>query len=442
MTLTRFAPSPTGLLHLGNLRAALFNWAIARKAGGRFVLRIDDTDAERSREAFVEAIREDLDWLGLDRDGEVRQSERLERYAAAAERLKAAGRLYPCWETAEELAMKRRVQLSRGKPPVYDRAALALGEAEKARLAETRAPHWRFRLAHERIEWEDGILGPRSVDAASVSDPVLIREDGQVLYTLASAVDDAEMGVTDVVRGADHVTNTAAQIQIMQALGGEIPRFAHHSLLTGPEGENLSKRAEALSLRALREQGQEPMALLSLVARLGSADPVEVRTDRAALAEGFDLSKFGAAPTRLDPADLDGLTARVLHATPFEQVEKRLADLGIAGPEALPFWAAVHANLSRFEEAAEWWRICREGAAPKVAPEDADFVAEALALLPPRPWTEETWGRWTAAVKAATGRKGRGLFLPLRRALTGRDSGPEMAALMPLMKGPPPAPPA
>ncbi|MGM0584062.1 MAG: glutamate--tRNA ligase [Pseudomonadota bacterium] len=442
MTLTRFAPSPTGLLHLGNLRAAFFNWAIARRAGGRFLLRIDDTDAGRSREEFVEAIREDLDWLGLTPDAEARQSARLDRYEAAAERLRAAGRLYPCWETAEELETKRRLQRARGRPPVYDRAALELGEDERAALAAERSPHWRFRLDHERVEWEDGILGPRSVDAASVSDPVLIREDGQVLYTLASAVDDAEMGITDVVRGADHVTNTAAQIQIMRALGAAPPRFAHHSLLTGPEGEPLSKRAESLTLRALREQGVEPMAVLSLIARLGSADPVEARTEPSALVEGFDLSRFGAAPTRLDPAELGPLSARVLHAMPYEQAAGRLAALGIEGPQARAFWEAVRGNLSRLDEAAEWWAICREGAEPKVAPEDREFVAQALELLPPQPWGPESWEEWTAAAKAATGRKGRGLFLPLRRLLTGRDSGPEMAALMPLISAPPPSPPA
>ncbi|MDF2233111.1 glutamate--tRNA ligase [Albimonas sp. CAU 1670] len=438
MTLTRFAPSPTGFLHLGNLRAAFFNWAIARRAGGRFVLRIDDTDAARSEERYVEAIREDLDWLGLDRDAELRQSERLDRYAEAAERLKASGRLYPCWETPDDLALKRRVQLSRGLPPVYDRAALALGEAEKARLAAERPPHWRFKLERQRVEWIDGILGPVSIDAASVSDPVLIREDGQVLYTLASSVDDAEMGVTDVVRGADHVTNTAAQVQIMRALGAEAPRFAHHSLLTGPEGEAFSKRAEALSLRALRAQGLEPMALLSLIARLGSADPVEPRQTPAELAEGFDVTRFGTAPTRLDAADLGPLSEKILHAMPYEAAAPRLAALGVANPEAL--WAAVHANLTRFDEIAEWDALLREGTAPVVAPEDRAFVAQALAALPPKPWTEATWGEWTGALKAATGRKGRGLFLPLRRALTGRDRGPEMAALMPLMSAPAPQP--
>jgi len=440
MTLTRFAPSPTGFLHLGNLRAALFNWAIARRAGGRFVLRIDDTDAARSEERFVEAIREDLDWLGLDRDEEVRQSDRLPRYAAAAERLKADGRLYPCWETSEDLALKRRVQLSRGLPPVYDRAALALSDDEKAALGAQRPPHWRFRLDRERVEWADGILGPVSIDAASVSDPVLIREDGQVLYTLASSVDDAEMGITDVVRGADHVTNTAAQVQIMRALGAAPPRFAHHSLLTGPSGEAFSKRAEALSLRALRAEGHEPTALLSLIARLGSADPVEPRRRAHEIAQGFDVTRFGTAPTRLDPADLRPLTEKILHATPFAEAATRLAARGLEGPRAEAIWTAVHANLTRFDEIEEWVAILDRGAAPVVAPEDREFVAQALAALPPRPWSEATWGEWTSALKAATGRKGRALFLPLRRALTGRDRGPEMAPLMALMSAPAPQP--
>ncbi len=384
----------------------------------------------------MEAIREDLAWLGLLPDEELRQSGRLARYEAAAERLKAAGRLYPCWETAEELAVRRRIQLSRGKPPVYDRAALSLSDQERARLGAERPPHWRYRLDSGRVEWVDGILGEISVDAGSVSDPVLIREDGQVLYTFASAVDDAEMGVTDVVRGADHVTNTAAQVQIMRALGAEPPRFAHHSLLTGPEGEAFSKRAEGLSLRALRAQGVEPMAALSLIARLGSSDPVELRETPEALAEAFEIGRFGTAPTRLDPAELGPLTAKALHGMAFDAAEPRLAALGIESEDARPFWETVRGNLSRFDEAAEWWAICREGATPAVAPEDEAFVARALAMLPDRPWGPETWRAWTGAVKAATGRKGKALFLPLRRALTGRDHGPEMAALMPLMRRP------
>ncbi|MEO0679145.1 MAG: glutamate--tRNA ligase [Pseudomonadota bacterium] len=446
MALTRFAPSPTGLLHLGNLRVAVFNWALARRDGGRFVLRIDDTDAARSEERFVEAIREDLDWLGLTADEEARQSDRLDRYAAAAEALKAAGRLYPCWETPEELEFRRKVQRGQGRPPVYDRAALRLSEAEKADLSAERPPHWRFRLAPEPIEWTDGIEGEKRLDPAAVSDPVLIREDGQVLYTLASAVDDGEMGITDVVRGADHVTNTGAQIQIMQALGHRPPRFAHHSLVGDAEGRPFSKRDGTASLRALREAGLEPMAAVSMAVRLGSADDVEPFETPAQAAAAFDLARFGRAPVKLDPARLWSLSAQMLRARPFEAVAEALAARGVLGPRAAALWAAVSPNVERLDEVVEWDRVLREGAqGAQAAPaeEDAAYVAQALAALPPRPWGPETWGEWTGALKAATGRKGRALFQPLRRALTGRDRGPEMAALMPLIEADPrPAAPA
>ncbi|WP_371060378.1 glutamate--tRNA ligase [Rhodosalinus sp. 5P4] len=435
MTTTRFAPSPTGYLHVGNLRTALMNHLIARKAGGTFILRIDDTDPERSKEEYVEAIKEDLSWLGLDWDRLERQSARLDRYEAAAERLRGMGRLYECFETPTELDLKRKKQLNMGRPPVYDRAALALSEEEKARLrAERGTGHWRFKLLHERIEWEDGILGPLSIDAASVSDPVLIRGDGQVLYTLASVVDDTEMGVTDVVRGSDHVTNTATQIQIMEALGGQVPRFAHHSLLTGPQGEALSKRLGTLALRDLRAAGVEPAALLSLLARLGSADAVELRGDLDAIAAGFDISRFGAAPTKFDVEDLYPLTARYLHGLPFETVREEITALGVPDDLAEQFWAVARENISTRKELADWWALCRDGAEPEIAPEDAEFVAEAMELLPPPPYTAESWGAWTAAVKEKTGRKGKALFMPLRKALTGRARGPEMADLMPLLQ--------
>ena len=434
MTVTRFAPSPTGHLHIGNLRAALFNWLIARKAGGAFVLRLDDTDPERSRPEYADAIREDLEWLGLGWDREERQSARLARYEAAADRLREAGRLYEAFETPEELAIKRRRQLAMGRPPVYDRSALRLAPEERERMRAERAPHWRFRLDHERIEWEDGILGPQSIDAGSVSDPVLIRGDGQVLYTLASVVDDLEMGITDVVRGSDHVTNTATQIQIIAALGGEPPRFAHHSLLTGPAGEGLSKRLGALSLRDLRARGVEPMALLSLMARLGSADPVELRATHDELVEGFDLSRFGAAPTKLDEGDLMPLTARHLASLPAEAVAGDLARAGVPDDVAPRFWAAVRENVTTRADVAGWWDLASRGARPLVADEDEAFVAEALAMLGDPPYDEATWPEWTARVREATGRRGKALFLPLRHAVTGRERGPDMADLMPLLR--------
>ena len=428
MTTTRFAPSPTGALHLGNLRTAVLNALVARAAGGRFLLRIDDTDSARSEERFVEAIRADLRWLGLAWDGEARQSERLARYEAAAERLRAAGRLYPCWETEGELALMRRALLNAKKPPVYDRGAVRLSEAEKAALAAERPPHWRFRLEDRAMEWEDGILGPQRIAAGAVSDPVLIREDGQFLYTLCSVVDDAEMDVTDVVRGADHVTNTATQIQIFEALGASPPRFAHHALMTGPGGEKLSKRAGALSVASLREAGVEPAALLSWLARSGSSRPVEPVWSVAEAAAEFDLSAFSPAPSQAILEEIAQLSAKMLREAPWEAVAAR-APAGVT--EA--FFHAVRPNLDRLEDAADWLRIAK-GAPAVIAPEDSDFVAEALALLPPRPWTETTWREWTEAVKAQTGRKGKALFLPLRRVLTGRSQGPDMGAFMPFLE--------
>ena len=438
MTVTRFAPSPTGYLHIGNLRTALFNWLIARKAGGTFILRLDDTDPERSRPEYANAIKEDLEWLGLTWDRVETQSSRLDRYAETADRLRGMGRLYEGFETPQELEIKRRKQLNMGRPPVYDRAALALSDDERAALRDERGPGvWRFRLDHARIEWEDMILGPVSIDAASVSDPVLIRADGQVLYTLASVVDDTDMGVTHVVRGSDHVTNTATQIQIMAALGHDHPAFAHHSLLTGAQGEALSKRLGTLSLRDLRARGVEPMALLSHMARLGSADPVELRRSHDELIEGFDIARFGAAPTKFDEADLMPLTHRLLATAPLEAVAGDVAAAGVPDDLAPAFWDVIRENVDIRADIAPWWAALRDGAEPAIAPEDAEFVREALALLPEPPYGPETWGDWTAKVQEKTGRKGRTLFMPLRKALTGQARGPEMAAYMPLMQSRP-----
>ncbi|MBY6137678.1 glutamate--tRNA ligase [Nocardioides marinus] len=435
MTTTRFAPSPTGYIHVGNLRTALMNYLIARKADGTFILRIDDTDPERSKEEYVDAIKEDLEWLGLTWDKVERQSERLDRYHEAADRLREIGRFYEAFETPTELDLKRKKQLNMGKPPVYDRAALALSDEEKAALRAERGDGvWRFKLDHERIEWTDGILGDISIDAASVSDPVLIRGDGQFLYTLASVVDDTEMGVTNVVRGSDHVTNTATQIQIIEALGGAVPSFAHHSLLTGPQGEALSKRLGTLALRDLREAGVQPMALLSLMARLGSSDPVELRSDMAELIEGFDITRFGAAPTKFDVEDLYPLTARYLQSLPLEAVQSHVDALGVPAEKQAAFWDMAKENITTLKDLAGWWQLCRDGAEPLVADEDKEFIAEAMAMLPEGPYDADSWGKWTAEVKAATGRKGKGLFMPLRKAVTGMERGPDMSALLALME--------
>ncbi len=434
MTTTRFAPSPTGYLHIGNLRSALMNYLIAKKSGGTFILRIDDTDQERSKQEYIDGVQEDLEWLGISWDRIEYQSKRLDRYAEAADKLRVDGRFYEAFETPTELDLKRKKQLNMGKPPVYDRSALALSEDEKVALRAERPGHWRFKLDQERIEWVDGILGDISIDAASVSDPVLIRGDGQVLYTLASVVDDIEFGITHVVRGSDHVTNTATQIQMIRALGAEPPVFAHHSLLTGPQGEALSKRLGTLSLRDLRAQGVQPAALYSLMARLGSSDPVELRNSLEEIADGFDLSKFGSAPTKFDATDLFPLTAKYLAALPLETVAKDIAAVGVPEDKAAGFWSVTRENISTLSDLGGWWTLMQDGADPVIDDEDLDFVAQAMALFPEGDVTSETWGQWTAAVKSETGRKGRGLFMPLRKALTGQSHGPDMAALLPMLQ--------
>jgi glutamyl-tRNA synthetase len=424
---TRFAPSPTGRMHVGSVRTALHNWLLARKAGGRFLLRIDDTDAARSEERFVDAIREDLAWLGLEPDGEERQSGRPAIYEAEFARLREAGRVYPCYESAQELELRRKVQLGRGLPPIYDRAALALGAAERAaKEAEGVAPHWRFKLDHdEAIEWLDGVRGPQHFAPAQLSDPVVRRADGSWLYMLPSAIDDVAMGVTDVLRGEDHVSNTALQIQMFTALGAAPPRFAHEALLVGTEGK-LSKRLGSLGCDALREAGTEPEALVALLARLGTSQPVEPIVERERLVETFDLASFGRAPARFDEAELARLNAAIVHQMPFAHVAPRLPEgMSEAG------WEAIRPNLETVSDADGLWRIVTG----PVEPVDFDaetqaYLAEAARLLA---WGDDPWGALTGALKAATGRKGKALFLPLRQALTGTDHGPDMHALLPLI---------
>lgn len=429
--IVRFAPSPTGKLHVGNVCAALFNWLFARKIGGKFLLRLDDTDTDRSTEDYARGIETDLAWLGLRHDLFARQSARIAKYEAAAERLKHAGRLYPCYETPEELERKRRRQLARKMPPVYDRAALALSDGDRRAFeAEGRKPHWRFKLEAVETAFDDLIRGPIAIDATSLSDPVLIREDGRFLYTLPSVVDDIEFAVSHVIRGADHITNTGVQIQIVRALGAEPPVYAHYSLMQGPEGKPLSKREDAaFSIEALREASYEPMAVNSLLARLGTSDAIEPRLTLGELADGFDLTHLGRADIRFDPADLDKVNAALLHMLPYEAVAARLdaahCNLG-AG-----FWDAVKPNLVRFAGVKDWARVVEGPVVPSI--EDAAFTAEAASRLPPEPWGPETWSLWTEALKAATGRKGKALFMPLRLALTGLDHGPELKNLLPLI---------
>ena len=431
----RFAPSPTGLLQVGNARVALINWLLARQQGGSFLLRIDDTDQVRSDESYTAAIEADLRWLGLTWDEWARQSERMDRYTAAAERLRESGRLYPCYETAEELDAKRKLQSASGRPPVYDRAALRLSEAERRRLEEEegRRPHWRFKLEAGTVGWDDLVRGTQSFQVGSLSDPVLIREDGRPLYTLTSVVDDIELEATHILRGEDHVANTAAQVQLFQALGGEVPRFAHLSLLTNIEGRKLSKREGDLSLEGLRKNsGIEPMALLSYLAKLGTPDPIDIAPNRDALVAGFDIGRFGRAAPKFDFDELLRLNARHLHGLPYDAVAERLTDLDMPSVD-VTFWAAVRANIARLPDVKDWYDVCVGPTAPWIEDADQDFLTAAADMLPAEPYDATTWGTWTGAVKAETGRKGAKLFKPLRKALTGRDHGPELNGLLPLI---------
>ena len=429
-TRVRFAPSPTGRIHIGNARTALMNWLFAKSQNGDFILRFDDTDVERSRREYADSIETDLHWLGIKPDLLVRQSERFPLYAAAAETLKAMGRLYPCYETEEELDRRRKRQAARGLPPVYDRAALALSEDEKRALeAEGRKPHWRFKLEHRVVEWHDLVRGACHVDCASLSDPVLVRADGTYLYTLPSVADDIDLLVTHIIRGEDHVTNTAVQIQLFELLGTHVPHFAHHNLLTNASGEGLSKRMGHLSLTSLREGGLEAMAAASLAVLVGSAESVRAIASLEALGTLLDLGRLSRAPARFDESELDHLNARLLHDLPYAAVAERVEALGIDGGEV--FWLAVRGNIARLQDVKEWWAVVKGPVAAHAL--DAGLKEAALESLPASPWDLTTWSLWTGAIKAKTGLSGKALFMPLRQALTGYEHGPELKALLPLI---------
>nr|WP_295467414.1 glutamate--tRNA ligase [Mesorhizobium sp.] len=447
MTVTvRFAPSPTGNIHIGNARTALFNWLFALNNGGRFIQRFDDTDIERSRQEYADNILTDIAWLGIEPVAVEYQSKRFVIYEAAVAKLKAAGLLYPCYETAEELDLKRKIRLTRRLPPVYGREALKLTAEDRAKLeAEGRKPHWRFLLPNfetdpfsphrTEIKWTDLVRGEETVDLASLSDPVLVREDGTYLYTLPSVADDIDLGITHLIRGDDHVTNTGVQIALFRALGAEPPAFGHHNLLTAATGEGLSKRTGALSIASLRADGIEPMAVASLAVLTGTSENVVAARDMADLAGRFELSATSRSASKFDPADLVVLNRTLLHGMDFAAVADRLAALGIAGVRAEPFWLAVRGNLDRLADAVAWWRIVTEGPPeqPSLSDEDRDFVRAAFDLLPPGPWDGTTFRTWMDQVKTVSGRKGKALFMPVRLALTGLPSGPELADLLPLL---------
>ncbi|KQZ12476.1 glutamine--tRNA ligase [Mesorhizobium sp. Root552] len=447
MTVTvRFAPSPTGRIHIGNARTALFNWLFSQKAKGRFIQRFDDTDVVRSKQEYSDSILYDLHWLGIFPDAIDYQSKRFDIYDAAVEKLKAAGVLYACYETPEELDLRRKIRRTRGLPPVYGREALTLTAEQIAEYQQDgRKPHWRFLLPNfasdplhpERtdIRWNDLVRGEETVDLASLSDPVLVREDGTYLYTLPSVVDDIDMGVTHVIRGDDHVTNTGVQMALFKALGAELPTFGHHNLLTTTTGEGLSKRTGALSIESLREAGIEPMAIASLAVLIGTSESVQAMPTMTELADHFDPAATSKSAAKFDPDELFVLNRTLLHHMPFSEARDRLIVLGVSDSRAEPFWNAVRGNLDKLPDAAKWWRIVNDGVQdkPEFSDEDRDFLRQAFDLLPEEPWDGSVWKTWTAAVRESSGRKGKALFAPLRLALTGLSSGPELADLLPLL---------
>jgi glutamyl-tRNA synthetase len=428
MVRLRFAPSPTGLLHIGNVRTALVNWLFARKHGGQFWLRLDDTDLARSEARYATAIETDLAWLGLNHDHFFRQSDRLARYDEVKEQLIQEGHLYPCFETPEELDFKRKRQLARGEPPLYDRAALKLTDTEKQTfIQEGRTPHWRFQLKDQTITWDDLVRGPVSYQSNHLSDPVLVRGDGTYLYTLTSVIDDLDFDITHIIRGEDHVTNTATQIQLFEALNAHPLQFAHLALLVDAAGQGFSKRLGSLSVQSLCEEGIEALAINSLLARIGTSLPIEPRVRLQDLVDDFDLSSFSRNPARLDPQDLQSLNRKILQLLPYEAVATRLKDLG-ADRITAHLWSLFRNNLDKLQDILRWQQICFETLSPQ--PRDQDFIILAQNCLPPTPWTEETWKQWTEELKVLSGRKGKELYAPLRLALTGLPYGPEMKDLL------------
>ena len=429
----RFAPSPTGLLHIGNARTVLINWLFARHHHGTFVLRLDDTDPERSKEDYTKAIFQDLAWLGVTHDEFHAQSKRLERYDLAADKLKAAGRLYPCYETQLELDFKRRLQRTQGLPPVYDRIALKLSPADKKRYEdEGRKPHWRFLLKSEPVAWHDLSRGELRFERSTMSDPILLREDGSPVYTLSSVVDDIELGITHILRGEDHISNTAVQIQLFAALGADPHHFTfgHFPLLVGEHGESLSKRFGSLTLQSLREEGLESLALASYLVKLGTSDDIAPALSLEQLIEDFDIGHFGCSSPRFSPEMLNRLNAKLLHHWSYEAVRPRLEELALERVDDV-FWQAVRGNLNKIIDLRHFTEVCHGHVKPEI--EDHDYIKTALEFLPSAPWDRETWEKWTTLLREKTGRRRRELFMPLRLALTGEPHGPEMKDLLPLI---------
>jgi glutamyl-tRNA synthetase len=427
----RFAPSPTGRLHVGNVRTALMNWLFVREKRGKFILRIDDTDTSRSTDAYVSGIKDDLNWLGLDWDHTFNQSDRFQTYISIAEKLKKNGLLYACYETSEELDRQRKLQRVQGKPPIYNRSGLELTSHQKTAYEdEGRRPHWRFRLSGAIVTWNDMVRGNQIVDTSSLSDPVLIRGDGTFLYTLPSVVDDIDKNITHVIRGEDHVTNSGAQIEVFKALSKHIPTFAHTPLLVGKDGKGLSKRLGSLSMEELKSQGLEPLAICSLLGKIGTSDSIEPRASMNILTSEFSFSKIGRAPARFDEAELELLNGKLLNELSYKDVSAKLSEIGIIASK--DFWELIRSNILKMNDAILWNEIIFKDIQGQINEEDKDFCFGAAEMLPSS-ITYNTWSEWTNALKIKYNRKGRNLFMPLRKALTGLDKGPEMAKLIVLL---------
>ena len=429
-TVTRFAPSPTGLLHLGNIRTALINWLYARTNNGKFILRIDDTDLERSKDEYISQIKYDLDWLGIDFDETFNQSSRFDRYREQFEKLKADGRIYPCYETPEELERKRKLLIAAGGKQVYDRSAMELTDQQKKDYeAEGRKPHWRFLLKTERMKWDDLLKGEIDIDLTSLSDPVLFREDGVPLYTFSSAVDDIDYDITNVIRGDDHTSNTAVQVEIINALDQNKITFAHHALLKASSGDKLSKRDNVISISSFREANMEPISILSLLATIGTSNSIELKDNIDQIKSEFKLSTISTSPGRIEIDVLNALNKKQVQKYNFSEIEERLKKIDEKIDQK--FWETIRGNLNVVEDIKQWTDIVFNS--ETIKPSDKDYIKIAIELIPDDPWNDETWGLWTSAIKEKTGRKGKDLFLPLREAFTGLNHGPEMKLLIQLL---------
>ena len=429
-TVTRFAPSPTGLLHLGNIRTALINWLYARTNNGKFILRIDDTDLERSKDEYISQIKYDLDWLGIDYDETFNQSSRFDRYREQFEKLKADGRIYPCYETSEELERKRKLLIAAGGKQVYDRSAMELTDQQKKDYeAEGRKPHWRFLLKTERMKWDDLLKGEIDIDLTSLSDPVLFREDGVPLYTFSSAVDDIDYDITNVIRGDDHTSNTAVQVEIINALDQNKITFAHHALLKASSGDKLSKRDNVISISSFREANMEPISILSLLATIGTSNSIELKDNIDQIKSEFKLSTISTSPGRIEIDVLNALNKKQVQKYNFSEIEERLKKIDEKIDQK--FWETIRGNLNVVEDIKQWTDIVFNS--ETIKPSDKDYIKIAMELIPDDPWNDETWGLWTSAIKEKTGRKGKELFLPLREAFTGLNHGPEMKLLIQLL---------